>query len=76
MTYEEFQKSLWESKSKTGITSLERVIDRLSFIVYDMHIENDELKNKIKTLEYKIHSITSDTSRMKYNVEPDLRYME
>ena len=76
MTYEEFQKSLWESKSKTGITSLEKVIDRLSFIVYDMHIENDELKNKIKTLEYKIHSITSDNSRMKYHVEPDLGYME
>lgn len=76
MTYEEFQKSLWESKSKTGITSLEKVIDRLSFIVYDMHIENDELKNKIKTLEYKINSITSDTSRMKYHIEPDLRYME
>lgn len=76
MTYEEFQKSLWESKSKTGITSLEKVIDRLSFIVYDLHIENDELKNKIKTLEYKINSITSDTSRMKYHIEPDLRYME
>jgi len=75
MTYEEFQKSLWESKSKTGITSLEKVIDRLSFIVYDLHIENDELKNKIKTLEYKINSITSDTSRMKYHIEPDLRYM-
>lgn len=76
MTYEEFQKSLWEPKSKTGITSLEMVIDRLSVIVYDMHIENDILKNKIETLEYKINSITSDISRMKYHVEPDLGYME
>ena len=46
MTYEEFQKSLWESKSKTGNISLEKVIDRLSFLVYDMHQEIEALKNE------------------------------
>lgn len=65
MTYEEFQKPLWESKSKTGITSLERVIDRLSVIVY-------ELNEKVEFLEKENKELKQFVRR---NIEPDLRYM-
>jgi len=71
MTYEEFQETL--NQPINGDKNFATMYAQLVKFVYDMHIENDKLKNEVETLEYKIHTlqydidtIRSDTSRMKY----------
>jgi hypothetical protein len=80
MNYNEFQDYL--NHPIDGDKNFATMYTQLVKFVYEMHIENDILKNKVETLEYKIdtlqydiNTIRSDTSKMKYHVEPDLRYI-